>query len=95
VARTVFRPVPRVDSVLVGLTRTGPAAPAEVRELVHAAFAHRRKTLAGSLALASGAAPGVRERARDALVELGHPPDARAERLAPAEFVELAKRLSR
>jgi 16S rRNA (adenine1518-N6/adenine1519-N6)-dimethyltransferase len=93
VARTVFRPVPRVDSVLVGLTRERPAPSPEVRALVHDAFAHRRKALAGSLALAPGALPGVRERARDALVELGHPPDERAERLAPEEFRELAARL--
>jgi 16S rRNA (adenine1518-N6/adenine1519-N6)-dimethyltransferase len=93
VARTVFRPVPHVDSVLVGLRRRGLAPAAEVRALVHAAFAHRRKALAGSLALAPGAPAGVRERARAALVELGHPPDERAERLSPAEFVELARRL--
>jgi 16S rRNA (adenine1518-N6/adenine1519-N6)-dimethyltransferase len=96
VARTVFRPVPRVDSVLVGLRRrdAGSAGvdPA-VRALVHAAFAHRRKALAGSLALAPGAAPGIRERARDALVALGHPPDERAERLSPEEFRALAARL--
>ncbi|MBV8999067.1 MAG: ribosomal RNA small subunit methyltransferase A [Solirubrobacterales bacterium] len=91
VARTVFRPVPRVDSVLVGLRRRGDAAvEPEVRALVHDAFAHRRKALAGSLALAPGAAPGIRERARAALIELGHPPDARAERLSPEEFRELA-----
>jgi len=34
--------------------------------------------------------PGVRERARDALVKLGHPPDERAERLYPEEFRQLA-----
>ena len=91
VARTVFRPVPRVDSVLVGLRRRGDSAvEPEVRALVHEGFAHRRKALAGSLALAPGAAPGIRERARAALVELGHPPDARAERLSPEEFRELA-----
>jgi len=98
VARTVFRPVPRVDSVLVGLRRRwvdGSAAPVEpaLRALVHDAFAHRRKALAGSLALAAGAPPGVRERARAALVELGHPADERAERLSPEEFRELAARL--
>ncbi len=93
VARTVFRPVPRVDSVLVGLTRVCVAAEPEVRALVHAAFAHRRKALAGSLALAAGSSPGIRERARDALVSLGHPPDERAERLSPQEFRELAARL--
>jgi 16S rRNA (adenine1518-N6/adenine1519-N6)-dimethyltransferase len=93
VARTVFRPVPRVDSVLVGLTRVRSAAEPEVRALVHDAFAHRRKALAGSLALAPAARSGVRERAREALVSLGHPPDERAERLSPEEFRELAARL--
>jgi 16S rRNA (adenine1518-N6/adenine1519-N6)-dimethyltransferase len=94
VARTVFRPVPRVDSVLVGLHRRGAGASPEVRALVHAGFAHRRKALARSLALSPGAPAGVRERARTALVALGHPADERAERLAPAEFVELARRLT-
>jgi 16S rRNA (adenine1518-N6/adenine1519-N6)-dimethyltransferase len=93
VGRQVFRPVPRVDSVLVGLRRTGPAASPEVRRLVHDAFAHRRKALAGSLALAPGRDRGVRERARVALSELGHPADERAERLAPEEFVALAGKL--
>jgi len=94
VARTVFAPVPNVDSVLVGLTRTGPAAAAGLSELVAAAFAHRRKALAGSLALAPGAAPGVRERAREALAQLGHPADARAERLSPEDFRALHEILS-
>ena len=93
VSRRVFHPVPNVDSALVVLERRGPAAPAEVRELARAAFAHRRKTLAGSLALAPGAASGVRERAREALEGLGLPPDARAERLAPEQFRELARAL--
>ncbi|HTX30936.1 MAG TPA: 16S rRNA (adenine(1518)-N(6)/adenine(1519)-N(6))-dimethyltransferase RsmA [Solirubrobacteraceae bacterium] len=95
VSRNVFRPVPRVDSVLVELRRVRPAAEPALRRLVHDAFAHRRKALAGSLALAPDALPGVREAARAALVELGHPADARAERLAPEEFRELALRLSR
>ncbi len=95
VARTVFRPVPRVDSVLVGLRRRdGAVVDAGVRSLVHDAFAHRRKALAGSLALAPHAPAGVRERARGALVDMGHPADERAERLSPAEFRELAARLS-
>jgi 16S rRNA (adenine1518-N6/adenine1519-N6)-dimethyltransferase len=93
VARTVFRPIPNVDSVLVGLRRHGGEVDPALRSLVHEAFAHRRKALSGSLALAAGAAPGVRDRARAALVELGHPPDERAERLAPEEFRELAARL--
>jgi 16S rRNA (adenine1518-N6/adenine1519-N6)-dimethyltransferase len=91
VSRTVFRPVPNVDSVLLGLRRVGPAAAPEVAAVVHAAFAHRRKALAGSLALAGGFSSDVRARARAALVELGHPADERAERLAPPEFRELTR----
>jgi 16S rRNA (adenine1518-N6/adenine1519-N6)-dimethyltransferase len=94
VSRSVFAPVPNVDSVLVGLRRTGPAAEPALRELVGAAFAHRRKALAGSLALAAGAQPGVRERARAALAELGHPPDVRAERLSPEDFRSLHAKLT-
>jgi 16S rRNA (adenine1518-N6/adenine1519-N6)-dimethyltransferase len=96
IARTVFRPAPNVDSVLLGLRRTGPAADPQLRALIHGAFAHRRKVLAGSLALAPGDwGPDVRDRARAALVELGHPADERAERLSPDEFRQLEQRLSR
>jgi 16S rRNA (adenine1518-N6/adenine1519-N6)-dimethyltransferase len=84
-----------VDSVLVALRRTGPPADPAVRGLVHDAFSHRRKALAGSLALAADAPTGIRERARAALVELGHPPDERAERLSPQEFRSLAELLAR
>ncbi len=71
----------------------GDDATHELRELVRYAFAHRRKALAGSLALAPGAPDGTRERVRVALLELGHPADARAERLAPEEFRELGRLL--
>lgn len=91
VSRTVFRPVPNVDSVLVKIVRGGPAAPPRMRRLVGAAFAHRRKALARSLALSGVDRP--REQIRAALVELGHPADVRAERLAPGEFVALAEAL--
>jgi 16S rRNA (adenine1518-N6/adenine1519-N6)-dimethyltransferase len=93
VGRRVFHPEPNVDSALVALRRRGPAAGPEVKGIVRAAFAHRRKALAGSLALAPGAPDGVRERARAALEDIGQPADARAERLAPHEFAELAARL--
>jgi 16S rRNA (adenine1518-N6/adenine1519-N6)-dimethyltransferase len=93
VARTVFHPEPNVDSVLVQLTRRA-ASPAEaVVALVHAAFTHRRKALAGSLALAAGASADLRESTRQALAGLGHPTDARAERLSPADFQRLADAL--
>jgi 16S rRNA (adenine1518-N6/adenine1519-N6)-dimethyltransferase len=93
VSRTVFHPVPNVDSVLVVLRRTGPSTPPEVRALAAAAFAHRRKALARSLSLAPGASREVRDRARAALERLGHPADVRAERLAPEEFSALAREL--
>jgi 16S rRNA (adenine1518-N6/adenine1519-N6)-dimethyltransferase len=90
---SVFHPRPAVESALVRLRRTGPAPSPATRDLVHAAFAHRRKALGGSLALAANAPEGVRDRARDSLEALGHPPDARAERLAPEDFPRLAELL--
>jgi 16S rRNA (adenine1518-N6/adenine1519-N6)-dimethyltransferase len=98
IPRTVFFPVPNVDSVLVGLRRREAAPPTpEVRALVAGAFAHRRKTLVGSLALAGGGSGSMpqrsREQVRDALVRLGQPADVRAERLAPEEFATLARLL--
>jgi 16S rRNA (adenine1518-N6/adenine1519-N6)-dimethyltransferase len=93
VPASVFHPAPRVESAIVVLRRTAEPPPPAVADLVHAAFAHRRKALSGSLALAAGAAPGVRERARESLEAMGHPADARAERLSPADFLALAERL--
>jgi 16S rRNA (adenine1518-N6/adenine1519-N6)-dimethyltransferase len=90
VDRAVFTPRPRVDSALIGLRRTGPAPSPEVAALVRDAFAHRRKSLARSL---EHARPGVREAAREALVALGLAADARAEQLAPQQFVALADAL--
>jgi len=86
VSRTVFHPVPNVDSVLVGLTRRGPPPEPALRALVHHGFAHRRKALARSLSLAPGAEPGIRDRARAALEAIGRPADARAEQLSPPEW---------
>ena len=91
VSRRVFHPVPNVDSVLLGLVRRGPAPPPELRRLVQAGFAHRRKALAGSLALSGGREQ--RERVRAALVEMGLAADARAEALSPDAWRELGRRL--
>jgi len=92
VARGVFRPRPNVDSALVAFRRLGPLPHgfAEVRRVVQAAFAHRRKTLANSLELAGLAS---RERAAAALAELGLEPSVRAERLRPEQFARLAELL--
>lgn len=94
VPRTVFVPAPNVDSVLVRMRRRSEAgADPTVRALVAGAFAHRRKTLAGSLRT-SGTLPGVaREQVRTALVGLGLPADVRAERLSPEQFTALAREL--
>ena len=94
VSRTVFHPVPNVDSVLVGLTRRGPAPDPALRALVSQGFAHRRKALARSLSLAPGAQPGIRDRARAALEAIGRPADARAEQLAPGEWRALHEQLA-
>ena len=79
---TVFHPAPKVESAIVALRRHSPPPSRELIALVHAGFAHRRKALAGSLALADGAPDGIRDRTRAALEELGYPADARAEPIA-------------
>jgi 16S rRNA (adenine1518-N6/adenine1519-N6)-dimethyltransferase len=93
IPRGVFTPVPNVDSVLIGLTRHGPAPPESLRTLVQQGFAHRRKALARSLSLAPGADKAMRDRTREALEALGHPADARAESLSPADWRAFWERL--
>ncbi len=107
IPRTVFHPVPNVDSVLVGMRRRAspaqqpasapaqqPAVSPALRALVAGAFAHRRKTAARSLALSAGAPGRSREQVREALEQLGYPQDARAERLSPEDFRALARLLA-
>ncbi len=92
VARTVFRPPPNVDSALVAFRRIElPDGFARIKRVVGAAFAHRRKTLPNSLEL-SGVA--TREQAVAALAAIGRAANARAEALAPPEFVALAEALA-
>ncbi len=86
----VFRPRPRVDSAILRLRRTGPAAEPATRALIRAAFAHRRKSLARSLEHGEA---GSLARARAALAELGLPEDARAEALSPEDFAALSAKL--
>jgi 16S rRNA (adenine1518-N6/adenine1519-N6)-dimethyltransferase len=91
VSRTVFRPPPNVDSALVAFRRVGvPHDFARVKRVVTGAFAHRRKTLPNSLEL-SGVA--TRADAAAALAAVGRDANARAEMLAPVEFVALAEAL--
>jgi len=91
VSPNVFRPRPNVDSALVAFRRVDlPPAYARVKEVVEAAFAHRRKTLPNSLELAGLA---DREDAVAALATIGRAADVRAEALPPPEFVALTEAL--
>jgi 16S rRNA (adenine1518-N6/adenine1519-N6)-dimethyltransferase len=89
VPRTVFWPVPHVDSGLVTLTRRSPPATtadrAAVFALVDAAFAQRRKTLRAALAGWAGSAAEAGRLLRAADVD----PSARAERLTIGDFARV------
>ena len=89
---TVFRPRPRVDSAPVAFERIEAPAIAGVKPVVEAAFAHRRKTLANSLA---GVGLASRAQAESALAAIGKSSRTRAEELDPAEFISLAAALER
>jgi 16S rRNA (adenine1518-N6/adenine1519-N6)-dimethyltransferase len=95
VPRTVFHPEPNVESALVLMRRRAPAPPSELTALVHAAFAHRRKALAGSLALTPGAPADLRDAARTALAAIDLPPDTRAERIPAEDWPRLADAIGR
>jgi 16S rRNA (adenine1518-N6/adenine1519-N6)-dimethyltransferase len=95
IPRTVFHPEPNVESALVSMRRRAPAPPPELTALVHSGFAHRRKALAGSLALVPGAPGDLREATRAALAAIGHPEDARAERLPADDWPRLAGAIGR
>jgi 16S rRNA (adenine1518-N6/adenine1519-N6)-dimethyltransferase len=90
VGRTVFWPVPNVDSGLVALTRrpspTTDASREQVFAVVDAAFAQRRKTLRAALTGWAGT-PALAEAA---LRAAGVDPSARGESLGVAEFARLA-----
>jgi 16S rRNA (adenine1518-N6/adenine1519-N6)-dimethyltransferase len=90
VPRTVFWPVPNVDSRLVAFARhdppSGAAAREEVFALVDAAFGQRRKTLRAALAGWAGSAPEAERLLRAAGID----PGARGEALSVAEFARLA-----
>ncbi len=91
VSRNVFRPRPNVDSALVAFRRIpDPPSYPRLKRLVEAGFAHRRKTLPNSVALAGFA--GRRE-AAEALAAIDRRPDTRAEALTPEEFVALSRAL--
>jgi 16S rRNA (adenine1518-N6/adenine1519-N6)-dimethyltransferase len=89
VPRSVFWPVPNVDSALVAFER-GDTPASEDRDrlfgLVDAAFSQRRKTLRAALAGWAGSA----ERAGELLVAAGIDPKTRGEQLDVHDFARLA-----
>jgi len=90
VPRTVFWPVPNVDSRLVAFTRHDPPATAASREevfaVIDAAFRQRRKTLRAALSGWAGSAAEAERRLRAAGID----PGLRGEALGVAEFARLA-----
>jgi 16S rRNA (adenine1518-N6/adenine1519-N6)-dimethyltransferase len=100
VPRSVFWPVPRVDSGLVELTRygqpgAGPGDPAvsagtvrreAVFAVIDAAFSQRRKTLRSALAAWAGSPAAAEEALRAAGVD----PALRGEALGISEFARIA-----
>lgn len=89
VPRSVFWPVPNVDSALVAFER-GDAPASDDRDrlfgLVDAAFSQRRKTLRAALAGWAGSA----ERAGELLTAAGIDPKTRGEQLDVHDFARLA-----
>ena len=91
-----FMPPPHVDSAVVRLVRGGVPLPeglsrAEVATAIDAAFAQRRKTIRNSMS-----SNGFDKEALDeAFAATGIAPNARAETLAPADFVRLAAALKK
>ncbi|MEV0630097.1 16S rRNA (adenine(1518)-N(6)/adenine(1519)-N(6))-dimethyltransferase RsmA [Nonomuraea wenchangensis] len=91
VGRTVFWPVPNVDSGLVSLARREPPATKATRKqvfaVVDAAFAQRRKTLRAALASWAGSAP----EAENILRAAGVDPSTRGEQLDITAFARIAE----
>ncbi|MGH2736470.1 MAG: 16S rRNA (adenine(1518)-N(6)/adenine(1519)-N(6))-dimethyltransferase RsmA [Actinomycetota bacterium] len=90
ISRNAFWPVPRVDSVLVGIERRAQPPPVDydvLARLVKAGFSQRRKTLRNALADLD---PRDR-RVEELLDRSGIPPATRAETVTLEKWIELAR----
>ncbi len=91
ISRSVFWPVPNVDSALVAWNRRPPPADDDLRsptfDVVDAAFAQRRKTLRSALSRLVGS-PGAAEQA---LVAADVDPGLRGEQLDVGDFARIAR----
>ena len=91
VSRTVFWPVPNVDSALVGFAR-GPepglaGGRAAVFQVIDAAFAQRRKTLRAALAPWAGSA----DAAQRVLIAAGVNPSLRGETIDVTQYIRIVQ----
>lgn len=91
VPRSVFWPVPNVESGLVRMVRRDPPATTATRQevfaVIDAAFAQRRKTLRAALAGWAGSAAAAEDALRRAAID----PSARGETLDVLAFARLAE----
>ncbi|HZA32224.1 MAG TPA: 16S rRNA (adenine(1518)-N(6)/adenine(1519)-N(6))-dimethyltransferase RsmA [Propionibacteriaceae bacterium] len=94
VPRTVFWPVPNVDSGLVSISRRPPPVTTASRErvfrIIDGAFAQRRKMLRGALAGLAGSPTVATER----LIAAGVDPQSRGEMLTVVDFARIAEQFS-
>ena len=91
VARSIFWPVPNVDSSLVRFTRHAPAGDEALRKqtftIIDAAFSQRRKMLRAALSGLMGGSSGA-----SAVIEAaGIDPTMRGEALVLADFIKIAE----
>jgi 16S rRNA (adenine1518-N6/adenine1519-N6)-dimethyltransferase len=92
ISRTVFWPVPNVDSALVEFTRStvvsseSKAERTDVFTVIDAAFAQRRKTLRAALASWAGSADAAERVLRDAGVD----PALRGEAIGVRQYIQIA-----
>lgn len=91
-----FMPAPKVNSTVVRirLHKNKPFVPKDEKILfrtIKGAFEQRRKTLPNALAASFGEL--TKDEITDAIIECGHRPDIRGERLGVAEFVALSDKL--
>lgn len=99
VPASVFIPPPKVDSMIITLEkRSEPSVHVEDRrlffEIVHAAFAKRRKTLINNLMSAGGELKGwTRQEIEEVLNQCGIDPQRRGETLSFEEFAFIANRI--
>lgn len=94
VGRSIFWPVPNVDSSLVRFIRHPAAGDEKLRaktfDVIDAAFAQRRKMLRGALSELCGGSAA----ASDLITAAGVDPTARGESLLLPDFIRIAEQLS-